>query len=210
MSNGRLAHSVSKSGLTCLTADHDRSPRLIVSQASGQSRIFELANVGGSWLLSERFTSVQHDSTRNAFATFVLDKRGNELVADSQNLQLALNHQAAYSSPENVDPVGALTSLWITVTPTTLACFYNVDGPKTTTYEDDRGQYERAAVIRAQGCTALAVQSRNCMLHVFSLPDLRQISRSRFEATLQCVPRGAAALTARADGTPPQRLGRRL
>ncbi|BGP30846.1 Lethal(2) giant larvae sro7 [Rhodotorula toruloides] len=167
-----------------IAEDHDRSPRLIVSQASGLSRIFELANVGGSWLVSERFASVHHDSTRNAFATFVLDKRGNELVADSQNLQLALNQQATYTSPDNIDPVGALTSLWITVAPTTLACFYNIDGPKTATYEDEHGQFERAAIVRAQGCTALAVQSRNCMLHVFSLPDLQQVSRLRFEATL--------------------------
>ncbi|GEM06712.1 WD40 containing SNARE-dependent exocytosis protein [Rhodotorula toruloides] len=188
---GKSKAKLDSSPITALTwtvcaigEDHDRSPRLVVSQASGLNRIFELANVGGSWLISERFASVHHDSTRNAFATFVIDKRGNELVADSQNIQLALNQQATYASPDNIDPVGALTSLWITVAPTTLACFYNVDGPKTATYEDEHGHFERAAIVRAQGCTALAVQSRNCMLHVFSLPDLQQVSRLRFEATL--------------------------
>ncbi|BGO90368.1 hypothetical protein NBRC10512_001797 [Rhodotorula toruloides] len=188
---GKSKAKVDNSPVTALTwtvsaigEDHDRSPRLIVAQASGLSRIFELANVSGSWLISDRFASVHHDSTRNTFATFVLDKRGNELVADSQNLQLALNQQATYTSPDNIDPVGALTSLWITVAPTTLACFYNVDGPKTAMYDDEHGQFERAAIVRAQGCTALAVQSRNCMLHVFSLPDLQQVARLRFEATL--------------------------
>lgn len=168
-------------------ADHDRSPRLIVTQESGHTRVFELSNIGGSWYLSENFVSVQHDSTRGAFATFVLDKGGNELVADAQNLQVALTHQAALGTVESYDPAGAITTLWVTVNRTTLACYANLDGPRTALYEDEYAQFEKAVVVHAQGCAALVVQSRNCTLSMFSLPDLSYIARAKFDTTLQCV-----------------------
>ncbi|BGP46843.1 Lethal(2) giant larvae sro7 [Rhodotorula kratochvilovae] len=164
--------------------DHDRSPRLIVTQDSGLTRIFELVNVGGSWILSEHFASVQHESTRGAFATFVLDKAGNELLASAQNLQLALTHQASFGAPETFDPTGAITSLWVTVNRTTLACYFNLDGPRTAIYEDEHGQFEKAVIVHVQGCAALVVQSRNCTLSMFSLPDLTHVARAKFDTTL--------------------------
>ncbi|GAA5906729.1 hypothetical protein JCM8208_006372 [Rhodotorula glutinis] len=164
--------------------DHDRSPRLVVTQDSGLTRVFELSNVGGSWYLSEKYVSVQHDSTRGAFASFVLDKAGNELVADAQNLQLALTHQAALGTVESHDPAGAITSLWVTVARSTLACYFNLDGPRTAVYEDEHAQFEKAVVVHVQGCAALVVQSRNCTLSMFSLPDLTYVARAKFDTTL--------------------------
>ncbi|GAA6002391.1 uncharacterized protein JCM10292_006635 [Rhodotorula paludigena] len=188
---GKGKGKIDASPITALTwticaigEDHDRSPRLVVTQGSGLTRIFELANVGGGWHLSESFASAHHDSTRTAFATFVIDKAGNELLADSQNLQLALTHQASFGSLEHLDPSGAITSLWITVSPTTLACFFNLDGPKTATYEDERARFEKAALVHAHGCVALVVQSRNCALSMFSLPSLTYIARAKFDTTL--------------------------
>ncbi|GAA6050920.1 hypothetical protein JCM3770_002538 [Rhodotorula araucariae] len=164
--------------------DHDRSPRLIVTQDSGLTRIFELANIGGTWHLSENYASVQHESTRGALATFVLDKAGNELLANAQNLQLALTHQAAFGAPETFDPTGAITSLWVTVNRTTLACYFNLDGPRTAVYEDEHAEYEKAVIVHMQGCAALVVQSRNCTLSMFSLPDLVHVARAKFDTTL--------------------------
>ncbi|GAA5852720.1 hypothetical protein JCM8547_002602 [Rhodosporidiobolus lusitaniae] len=164
--------------------DHDRSPRLLVTQASGLTRIFELANVGGGWHLSDKFVSVQHDSTRSAFSSFVLDKYGNPLLANSQQLQLAMTHQQAFSSPEHIDARGALNSLWVTVSPHHLACFFNIDGAKTAEYEDDRTTCKKAVVVQQQGSSVLVVQSTNRMLSIFSLPDLLQISRLSFEASV--------------------------
>lgn len=172
-----------------LPADLDRSPRLLVTQASGLTRVFELSNVGGSWLLNENPVFIQHsDSGANAFASFVLDKHGNPLEATSQQLQLATSQQQAFQSPEHVDARGALTSLWITVSRHTIACLYNIDGPKTAEYEDERTTFEKAMVVHQQGSSVLLVQSTNRMLSIFSLPDLVQIARLSFEASVQYVP----------------------
>jgi hypothetical protein len=104
-------------------ADHDRNPRLIVVQASGLTRVFELANVGGGWHLSEKVVSFSHESVSGAFATFVLDKLGNELLANPSNLQHAVAHQASFSH-DNIDVKGALTSLWITVNSSTVSAYF--------------------------------------------------------------------------------------
>ncbi|GAA5918972.1 hypothetical protein JCM1841_002666 [Sporobolomyces salmonicolor] len=163
--------------------DHDHSPRLIVTQESGLTRVFELANLGGSWHLSEQYASFHHDSTRGAFSTFVLDKFGGQLRANAQGLQHALNRQASFSV-ENLDPKGSLTSLWVTAGPRALAVFFNVDGPKLATYEDDTVGFERAIVVGQQDCSVLVVQARNRQISVFSLPDLVQIHRMSFEASV--------------------------
>ncbi|GAA5943126.1 hypothetical protein JCM10213_006219 [Rhodosporidiobolus nylandii] len=188
---GKGKLKVDASAITALTwtispigEDLDRSPRLLVTQASGLTRIFELASVGGGWHLSENFASVSHDSTCNAFASFVLDKHGNPLSANAQQLQLALQHQQAFSSPEHLDARGALTSLWVTVSRHTIACFFNIDGPKVAEYEDDKSVFEKAVVVQQQGCSALLVQSTNRMLTVFSLPDLSYVARMSFEASV--------------------------
>ncbi|GAA5909875.1 hypothetical protein JCM6882_002039 [Rhodosporidiobolus microsporus] len=163
--------------------DLDHSPRLLVTHDSGLTRVFELANLGGSWHLSESFTSIQHDSTRSAFASFVLDKHGNPLLARAQELELAIARQNSFA-PENVDARGALTSLWVTVNRHTIACFFNIDGPKTAQYDDEHTVFEKAAIVQQQACTVLVVQSTNRMLSVFSLPELRQVARLSFEASV--------------------------
>ncbi|GAA5828420.1 hypothetical protein JCM11251_006237 [Rhodosporidiobolus azoricus] len=163
--------------------DLDRSPRLLVTHDSGLTRAFELSNVGGSWHLSDAFASIHHDSTRGAFASFVLDKYGNPLRAGSQELELALARQNSFAS-QDVDARGALTSLWVTVNRHTIACFFNIDGLKTAQYEDDQIIFEKAVVVQQQGCSALVVQSTNRMLSVFSLPELRQVARLSFEASV--------------------------
>ncbi|GAA5967332.1 hypothetical protein JCM11641_000514 [Rhodosporidiobolus odoratus] len=170
--------------ISSIGKDLDRSPRLLVTQGSGLTRVFELANVGGGWHLSESFHSVQHDSTRGAFATFVLDKHGNPLLANSQQLQLALSHQQAFAAPDHIDARGALTSLWITVSRHRIACFLNIDGPKTAEYEDEHVQFEAATVVQRQGSSALLVQSKDRNLTVLSLPDLSYITRMSFEQSV--------------------------
>lgn len=75
----------------------------------------------------------------------------------------------------------------MTVARSTLACYFNLDGPRTAIYEDEHAQFEKAVVVHVQGCAALVVQSRNCTLSMFSLPDLSYIARAKFDTTLQCV-----------------------
>ncbi|GAA5823542.1 hypothetical protein JCM5353_006298 [Sporobolomyces roseus] len=169
--------------ITAIGEDGDHSPRLIVTHDSGLTRIFELANLGGGWRLNEKFASIQHDSTRSAFATFVLDKFGNELPADGPALQRALDHQASFSA-RNYEAKGSLMAVWVTASPRSLSVFYNIDGPKIASYEDDRVLFEKAVVVRKQDCSVLITQARNRQISVFSLPELVQISRMSPEASI--------------------------
>ncbi|GAA5869181.1 hypothetical protein JCM16303_000383 [Sporobolomyces ruberrimus] len=169
--------------ISAIGEDGDHSPRLIVTHDSGLTRIFELANLGGSWHLDQNFASCQHDSTRSAFATFVLDKFGNELPADGPALQRALDHQASFSA-RNFEAKGSLQALWVTASPRSLSVFYNIDGPKIASYEDDRVLFEKAVVVQKQDCSVLVTQARNRQVSVFSLPGLTQISRMSPEASI--------------------------
>ncbi|GAA6001980.1 hypothetical protein JCM10207_003022 [Rhodosporidiobolus poonsookiae] len=187
---GKGKSKVDASRITALTwtisaigEDRDRSPRLLVTQESGLTRVFELANVGGGWHLSDSFASIHHDSTRGAFASFVLDKAGNPLHANAQNLQLAITHQQAFAAAENIDARNALTSLWVTVNRKTLAVFFNIDGSKVAEFEDEQARFEKAAIVQQQGCSVLLVQSAN-HLTLFALPDLRYITRLSLETTV--------------------------
>lgn len=112
----------------------------------------------------------------------MIDKAGDELLADAQRLQLSQAYQG-----QALDASGAPASLWIVVTRTSASCYYNVDGPKIAEYVDEREHFEKAVIVHQQGCAALIVQSRSCAIYTFSLPDLQQVSRMKFETTLQYV-----------------------
>jgi syntaxin-binding protein 5 len=155
---------------------------LLVTQESGLTRVFEVANVGGSWHISSQPVPVAHDSARGAVASFVIDKAGDELLADAQRLQLSQAYQG-----QALDASGAPASLWVVATRTSASCYYNVDGPKIAEYVDERERFEKAVIVHQQGCAALIVQSRSCAMYTFSLPDLQQVSRMKFETTLQYV-----------------------
>ncbi|GAA6005260.1 hypothetical protein JCM11491_002638 [Sporobolomyces phaffii] len=187
---GKGKHKVDTSSISSLTwtisaigEDGDHSPRLIVTHDSGLTRIFEVANLGGSWHLNQNYASCQHDSTRSAFATFVLDKFGRELPADGPALQRALDHQASFSD-RNYEAKGSMTALWVTASPRALSVFYNIDGPKIASYEDDRVVFERAVVVQKQDCSVLVTQAKNRQVSVFSLPGLVQISRMSPDASV--------------------------
>ncbi|GAA5939650.1 uncharacterized protein JCM15063_005244 [Sporobolomyces koalae] len=189
-SKGKGSHKVDASNISSLAwtisamgQDGDHSPRLIVTHDSGLTRIFELANLGGSWHLNESFASVHHESTRSAFATFVLNQFGHDLPADGPALQRALDHQASFSA-RNHEVKGALTALWVTASPRSIAVYFNIDGAKIASYEDDRVEFERAAVIHKQDCAVLVTQAKNRQISVFSLPDLTRISRMSPEASV--------------------------
>ncbi|GAA5990640.1 hypothetical protein JCM5350_001338 [Sporobolomyces pararoseus] len=169
--------------ISAIGEDGDHSPRLIVAHDSGLTRIFEVANLGGSWHLNQNFVSCQHDSTRGAFSTFVLDKFGNELPADGPALQRAIDHQASFSA-RNIEAKGSLMALWVTASPRALSVFYNIDGPKIASYEDDHVVFERAVVVQKQDCSVLVTQAKNRQVSVFSLPGLNQISRMSPDASI--------------------------
>ena len=188
---------------------------MLVTQESGLTRVFEVANVGGSWHISSQPVPVAHDSARGAVASFVIDKAGDELLADAQRLQLSQAYQG-----QALDASGAPASLWIVVTRTSASCYYNVDGPKIAEYVDERERFEKAVIVHQQGCAALIVQSRSCAMYTFSLPDLQQVSRMKFETTLQYVitvfdtpprrPLTNQALAFTAEATLPESLPLRL
>ncbi|GAA5976856.1 hypothetical protein JCM10908_005652 [Rhodotorula pacifica] len=159
--------------------DHDRSPRLLVTQESGLTRVFEVASVGGTWHVGSQPVSVPHESARGAVASFVIDKTGDELLADAQRLQLSQAYQG-----QAFDAAGGPASLWIVVTRTSAACYFKIDGPKVAEYVDERECFEKATIVHQQGCAALVVQSRSCAMYTFSLPALQQVSRMKFETTL--------------------------
>ncbi|KDE03147.1 hypothetical protein MVLG_06342 [Microbotryum lychnidis-dioicae p1A1 Lamole] len=160
--------------------DHDRQPRLIVTQASGTTRIFEMANVAGGWVVSEGPVTFQHDSVKNAIATFVLDPLGNELLADPLRLQQAMNQQFAPSHKN-----GGFSSLWVVVTPMVISAYFNINGPRTAQYEDDTASaFESAAVVLKDGCPVLIATTRLRTVVAFSLPSLTQITRMSFEAAI--------------------------
>lgn len=136
-------------------------------------------------MLSSNVVALSHDSTAGAFASFVLDKRGNEIHADSGNLQAALAHQASFTSDlDNVK--GSLSSLWVTVNRSAVAVYFNFDGPKIASFESTDG-FASAAVVTRFGCTVLVICSRNRTLTILSLPDLNQIARMPFTAAVQYV-----------------------
>lgn len=166
-----------------VTLDHDHNPRLIVVQASGYVRIFELANVGGSWILADNVISFDHDSVSSTFTSFVLDKTGQELKADPANLQRALSHQNSLSR-DNHEAKGSLTSLWVTVTPNLVSTYFNIDGPRTAQYEE-RETFESAEIVWRFGCPVLMVASKSRKIYALSLPDLVPVARMAFDAAIQ-------------------------
>ncbi|KAI5475669.1 WD40 containing SNARE-dependent exocytosis protein [Pseudohyphozyma bogoriensis] len=168
--------------IAAISEDHDRNPRLIVVQASGATRVYELAQVAGSWLLAEKVASFSHDNAAGAFSTFVIDKYGSEASASPAHLQQALAHQASVSEAD-LDLRGSLTSLWITVNSSTIACYFNIDGPRTALYDGGAG-FQRAQIVMKSGCPVLVVAARDRSVTTFSLPDLVQISRGNIMAAL--------------------------
>ncbi|ORY72386.1 hypothetical protein BCR35DRAFT_307654 [Leucosporidium creatinivorum] len=179
-----------------ISEDHDHNPRLIVVQASGLTRVFELASVGGTWHLSDSISSFSHDSVASSFATFVLDKHGRELLASPANLQLALAHQSNFESRDGIEGKGAFTSLWITVNSTTISAYFNIDGPRTAQYEGGQG-FEKAEICYRNGAPVLMVQARNRQITAFSLPDLVQVARMTFDAAIHT---SAGRISFSADG----------
>lgn len=161
--------------------DHDRNPRLIVVHASGATRVFELSPIGTAWHLSESPISFSHDSVANAFKTFVLDRNGNPALANPIQLQAAQAHQNNFTRSE--DTRGAFTSIWITVSPTTVAAYFNIDGPKTASHEDNIG-FEKAEVVMRTGCLVLVLVARNRSVTTLSLPELEIITKMTFEAAV--------------------------
>ena len=163
--------------------DHDRNPRLIVVQASGLVRVFELSHVAGTWIFSDSVVSFSHDSVADGFGSFVLDKYGNEVLASSANLQAALAHQASFSQSDDVKD--AFNALWVTVSTRSIAAYYNIDGPRTAVFEDGQAGFEKAMLVMRSGCPVLVVSSRNRSISTFNLPDLVPITRVFFDAAVQ-------------------------
>lgn len=145
--------------------------------------MFELANVGGGWIISDGVLAFDHDSVAGACETFVIDKFGQELKADPTSLQRALQHQTSYSR-ESHEAKGSLTSLWITVTPSMVSVYFNIDGPKTAQYEERDG-FQSAKIAWRFGCPVLLVSSKVRNIYALSLPDLSPITRMTFDAAVQ-------------------------
>ncbi|KAM0788575.1 hypothetical protein ACM66B_001699 [Microbotryomycetes sp. NB124-2] len=165
--------------------DHDISPRLISVQSSGQAHVFELSNVAGTWLVGDSPIIFQHDSIASAFDTFVLDKTGQQLLAEPMSLERALAQQAGYQTTATTVDKGGLTSLWITVTPSLVSCYYNVDGPRTAQFEGGSSAgFMKADVTTRFGCPVLLVASKHRTITALSLPDLTEITRMSFEAAV--------------------------
>lgn len=161
--------------------DHDRTPRLIVTQASGAVRVFELGMVAGDWILSEKVAAFSHDSVKGAFGSFVFDAHGNEALAAPMQLQQALN-QHSHFSPD--DARGALTGLWVTASPTNLACYANISSAKVAGYEDRQAGFMHAQVVYRLGSPVLLVSNVHRNVTAFSLPDLKNITRLTFPAAI--------------------------
>ncbi|KAK4705891.1 hypothetical protein P7C70_g320, partial [Phenoliferia sp. Uapishka_3] len=161
--------------------DHDRTPRLIVVQESGYTRVFELSQVAGSWLLTDKVATFHHDSMGGAFSTFVVDKLGAAAVATPGNLSSALSHQTNFSQAE-VDAKGALTSVLVSVSPTAVSVYFNVDGPRTAIFEG--AGFVSASLTVRLGCPVLVVVGRNKNVTVLSLPDLSQVTRMTSQAEI--------------------------
>ncbi|KAK4050912.1 Lethal(2) giant larvae sro7 [Microbotryomycetes sp. JL221] len=165
--------------------DHDTSPRLIVVQTSGQVRIFELSNLAGSWHVGENPSVFHHDSVAGAFKTFVLDKTGQQLLAEPMALERALAQQAGYVSNSNELTKGSLSSLWITINENLVSCYFNIDGPRTAQFEGGTSAgFLNAQMTTRFGCPVLLVASKHRTITALSLPDLTEITRMSFEAAV--------------------------
>lgn len=156
---------------------------MIVVQSSGATRIFELSHVVGTWILTETVISFNHDSVAKAFSTFVLDKNGNEALANSANLQLSMAYQASGGKVPD-EGKGCFTALWVTVSPSTAAAYFNIDGTRIATFDAPGGterQFERAAIVTRLGSHVLMITSRDRSVTILSLPALILVTRMNFE-----------------------------
>lgn len=176
--------------------DHDRTPRLIVVQASGATRVLEIGQVAGDWLLSEKVVSFSHGTVAGAFSTFVFDKYGNTADAAPMQLQQALNHQNSFSA-EGIDAAGSLTGLWVTVTPTALACYANISGARTAVWLDKEAGFQNASIVHRLGSPVLLVSTVHRTVMAFALPDLQNITRLTFPSAIHT---SAGAQSISADG----------
>lgn len=161
-------------------ADHERTPRLIVVQESGLTRIFDLSQVAGTWVLRQKVTSVQRDTVAGAFSSFVIDKLGVPALANPGHLQRALAHQNAF---DDLEAKGALTAIWVTVAPNAVGVYFNVDGPRTAVHEGSG--FVAAQVVVRFGVPVLVVVGKSRNITVLSLPDLSQVTRMTFSAEVQ-------------------------
>lgn len=166
-----------------ILSDHDRNPRLIVVQASGLTRVYELAQIGSNWHLNSNPVTFHHNSLTNTFKTFVIDRVGSQLTATPQNLQLAVAHQNNYSRSE--DARGSFSSVFLAISNNTITCHFNISGSRTALYEDNNIGFEKAELVTRQGCLVLVVVSRNRSVSIFSVPDLVPIHKMAIPSALQ-------------------------
>lgn len=166
--------------------DHDRNPRLIVVQASGATRVFEFAQVAGAWVLAESVPAFQHDNVAGTFASFVFDRLGTQSTATPIHLQQALTQQASLSH-DTIDQKGSLLSLWVAVTPSTISCYYNINGPRVAIYDGGSSGFLHAQIVLKGNMPVLVVSARDRTITSFALPELSSISRVSIMAPLQYV-----------------------
>ncbi|KAL8291471.1 hypothetical protein RQP46_002449 [Phenoliferia psychrophenolica] len=159
--------------------DHDRSPRLLAVQDSGLVRAFELSQVAGTWLLSSKVLSFTHENAAGAFATFVLSHLGALASASPANLAHALAQQSRVGDEATK---GQLANIWVAVTDKVVSVYFNIDGPRTASFEG-AGFVEANVVVR-NGCPVLVVVGRNKNITILSLPDLNQVQRFTIPAEL--------------------------
>ena len=168
--------------LCFLIADHDRSPRLLVVQDSGLVRAFELSQVAGTWLLSSKPSNFIHSDAAGAFHSSVLTHLGSLSSASPTNLAHALAQQSRMMT--DVEAKGQLANIWLVVTEKAVSVYFNVDGPRTASFEGSGGFVEARVVVRS-GCPVLILVGRNKNITVLSLPDLNEVTRFTMPAEVQ-------------------------
>lgn len=162
--------------------DSEKSLRLLVTHATGSSFVFEVAHVVGEWILSDRILFTKHEASAKSFQTFVLDRLGSLLSASQSALQMVLAQQSQ-PDEQSLEARGSIGCLWITVSPTDVAVYMNVTGPKSASFEGRAFTF--AGVVWNQGCPVLAVASQDGSITILSLPDLSFITKTQIPSALQ-------------------------
>lgn len=68
---------------------------------------------------------------------------------------------------------------------TTIAAYYNIDGPRTAVFEESSAGFESAVLATRGGKQVVIACARDRTIRIFSLPNLTEIKKLMFDPALQ-------------------------
>ncbi|WVR08305.1 hypothetical protein IAU60_005358 [Kwoniella sp. DSM 27419] len=151
-------------------------PRLIVSYAKGMTKIYNLINALGEWLVEAKPPTFTNESLAGPLASFVLDPMtGNELLPVAESLQAAMRDQQVPDHGKGKDvPVHCL---WIAASKRSIRCAVNFNGERVAKVELESDELSDVCYVTRHGQRVLVAITTTGAALFYSVPHLEYITR---------------------------------